>query len=206
MGFLMRKQNRPAEAEPFLRQALDASRTVLGEDHPDRMVFLINMGTLSRDLRKPDQAEAYFREAVERCGRTVGADHPYTRAGIQNLGEVLLQEQRFSDAAQLLAEAEPSFRKAVAASDNGVLGTILLNLGKARVGLAQFPIAEANLIESHAIRVKAWGAAHKDTRDSLQALVDLYTAWEKAEPDNGYDAKAAEWRAKLGTEELKVDN
>ncbi len=26
---------------------------------------------------------------------------------------------------------------------------------------------------------------------------DLYEAWHAAEPDKGYDAKAAEWRAKL---------
>jgi hypothetical protein len=31
----------------------------------------------------------------------------------------------------------------------------------------------------------------------VQALIDLYTAWDKAEPGKGYDTKAAEWHAKL---------
>jgi hypothetical protein len=31
----------------------------------------------------------------------------------------------------------------------------------------------------------------------VQGLVDLYTAWDKAEPGKGYDLKAAEWKAKL---------
>ena len=31
----------------------------------------------------------------------------------------------------------------------------------------------------------------------VQGLIDLYTAWDKAQPGKGYDAKAAEWKAKL---------
>jgi len=31
----------------------------------------------------------------------------------------------------------------------------------------------------------------------VHGLVDLYTAWDAAEPGKGYDAKAAEWRGKL---------
>src|SRR5262245_47427142 len=30
------------------------------------------------------------------------------------------------------------------------------------------------------------------------AIGALYTAWDKAEPGKGYDAKAAEWKGKLG--------
>ena len=31
----------------------------------------------------------------------------------------------------------------------------------------------------------------------MKELVALYTAWHEAEPGQGYDTKAAEWRAKL---------
>ena len=34
-------------------------------------------------------------------------------------------------------------------------------------------------------------------RDCIQAIVDLYTAWNTAEPGKGYEAKAAEWKRKL---------
>ena len=36
-----------------------------------------------------------------------------------------------------------------------------------------------------------------DARDSLPCIIDLNEAWHAAKPDEGYDAKAAEWRAKL---------
>ncbi len=35
------------------------------------------------------------------------------------------------------------------------------------------------------------------TQASMQRLVKFYESWDAAEPGKGYDAKAAEWRAKL---------
>jgi hypothetical protein len=57
--------------------------------------------------------------------------------------------------------------------------------------------AESNFLEAHPIYLQSLGPTQKDTLDCVQALVDLYTAWDKAEPGKGYDAKAAEWQAKL---------
>ena len=37
----------------------------------------------------------------------------------------------------------------------------------------------------------------KETAETAQTLVELYEARHAAEPDKGYAAKAAEWRAKL---------
>ena len=34
----------------------------------------------------------------------------------------------------------------------------------------------------------------------IERLISLYSAWHAAEPEEGYDAKAAEWRAKLPQE------
>ncbi len=46
---------------------------------------------------------------------------------------------------------------------------------------------------------------HPDATDlrkaeALERIVNLYEAWHAAEPDEGYDAKAAEWRAKVEEE------
>jgi hypothetical protein len=63
----------------------------------------------------------------------------------------------------------------------------------------RFTLAEANLLEAHAIYLDAKdrGPTHKDTLECVQALVDLYAAWDKAEPGKGYGAKAAEWRGTI---------
>ena len=36
------------------------------------------------------------------------------------------------------------------------------------------------------------------TANNQRNLAELYEAWEEAEPGKGYDAKAAEWRGKIG--------
>jgi len=37
-----------------------------------------------------------------------------------------------------------------------------------------------------------YGNDHSETIDSINLLANLYDAWHAAEPDQGYDAKAAE--------------
>ena len=57
--------------------------------------------------------------------------------------------------------------------------------------------AEGHLLEAREGFVTTLGAEHKRTIKVINYLVDLYDAWDAAEPDKGYAAKASEWRAKL---------
>jgi hypothetical protein len=41
------------------------------------------------------------------------------------------------------------------------------------------------------------GGTPKHRAEVLTCLVELYEAWQTAEPGKGYDARAAEWREKL---------
>ncbi len=78
-------------------------------------------------------------------------------------------------------------------------------LGHARtlIALERFEQAEAELLETHpmfedsGVPIRIPENFRKHTRKLAEAFVDLYEAWHAAEPDAGYDAKAAEWRAKL---------
>jgi hypothetical protein len=133
----------------------------------------------------------------------VGAEHPNTLAVTGNLGRVLQQQGKHQEAIDLLAPGEPAARKAFTSGNTRRLADFLISLGRARVGLGyepeRFALAEANLLETHQIYVAAEGVGptHKNTLECVQGLVDLCTAWHAAEPGKGYDAKAAEWKAKL---------
>src|SRR5581483_1341507 len=74
-------------------------------------------------------------------------------------------------------------------------------LGKARTGLAKepadFAVAEANLLEAQTTFEKLRGAKDREAVEWTRALVDVYAAWDKAEPGMGHDAKGAAWKAKL---------
>ena len=56
---------------------------------------------------------------------------------------------------------------------------------------------QAELLDAYESILRSVGSEHPRSQRPVSALVDLYDAWHEAEPDNGYDAKAAEWRAKL---------
>ena len=79
--------------------------------------------------------------------------------------------------------------------------------GKTLTQLERYADAEAErtLLEAHELLAVRFGANHKRTTKTVNQLITLYDAWHAAEPNKGYDKKAAEWRAKL-PEEPKPEN
>jgi hypothetical protein len=114
---------------------------------------------------------------------------------------VLTEQGEHAEAIALLTPAESPMRETFTGGNAYRTALLLTSLGRARAGLGydadRFALAEANLLEAHAMYLDTRGAEHEDTEECVEALVDLYTAWNEAEPEGGYDAKAAEWRAKL---------
>jgi eukaryotic-like serine/threonine-protein kinase len=200
LAFVFRRQSKQKEAEPYVRQALEIARRTLGEDHQDTFVYIHNMGMLLREEGKLPEAEPYLREVVERGSRKLGPEHRTVLIAAINLAGVLVDQNRFSEAATLLSPVEKSARKAFA-TDEARLAFLLTNLGKARAGLKEFALAEAELTEARELYTKTRGPAHKDTLDCIQAAIDLYSARDAAEPGKQYDQKAKQLKTKLA--ELK---
>jgi Tfp pilus assembly protein PilF len=191
------RQDRLAEAEPYLREVMEKFRRVLGEEHPDTLNAINNLGWVLQAQGKLAEAEPYYREAVEKKRRVLGEEHWATLASINNLGYLLQATNKPAEAIVLLTPHEAAARKAFTGSNAKNVGLLLTTLGRSRVALGydadRFKLAEANLLEAQPIPLETY----RETRGCLQGLVDLYTAWDKAEPDKGYAAKAANWKAKL---------
>jgi serine/threonine protein kinase/Tfp pilus assembly protein PilF len=202
-GFLLQAQGKLAEAEPYYRDALEKGRRVLGEKHPHTLRSISNMGFLLKAQGKLAEAEPYYRDALEKYRRVLGEEHPDTITSVSLVVPLDLAQSKDREALDLAEPFEPAARKAFSGGNAPRLATFLTLLGRARVGVgydrARFALAEANLLEAHAIflAAKNRGPSHTDTLECMQTLVDLYTAWDKAEPGNGYAAKAAEWKASL---------
>lgn len=69
-------------------------------------------------------------------------------------------------------------------------------------GQAKFAEAEPLLLDGYAEvkeNAKAIPETYRTIRlgEPLDRRGAIYEAWQEAEPDQGHDAKAAEWRAKL---------
>jgi serine/threonine protein kinase/tetratricopeptide (TPR) repeat protein len=197
LAYLLLRQKRAAEAEPYLREALDISRRVLGPQHPETLRYAHNLAGSLLEQGRPADAEPLLREVVEAGGPALGDENSLVLSATSRLGGVLVELKRPAEAAELLTHAEPASRKVFTGSSERSLVTFLLNLGKARTGLGQFASAESVLLEGHAIVTKTDGSAQTNPRACMQALAELYAAWDAVEPWAGNDARAAEWSARL---------
>ena len=203
MGVLLQDQGKLTEAEPFFRDALEKRRRVLGGEHPDTLIAISNMGFLLQAQGKLTAAEPFCLEALEKRRRVLGDEHPHTLFSINNTGRLFNAQGKHSEAIAMFAPLEPVARKVFTGGNARRLADFLAVLGRGRMGVGfdaeSFTLAESNLLEAHTIYLvaKDRGPAHADTLACIQGLVDLYSAWDVANPGNGYDTKAAEWRANL---------
>ncbi len=201
MGSLLLYQGKPLEAEPYCREALEKRRRLLSDGHPQTLVSLNNMGGVFQLQRRFAEAEPYCREALEHSRRVNGEPHPTTIMFTVNLGKVLRQQDKHQEAIELLGPVEDAARTVFTGTNVLHFASLLANLGRSRAALAfepaRFALAEVNMLEALTIYSSTRGKSDNDARGCLQALIDFYATWDKADPGKGYDAKAAEWKAKL---------
>jgi len=201
MGVLLRNMGKLVKAEPYYREALQKSRTVLGEKHPDTLTWIGNMGVLLRTKGKLDEAEPFFQEALDKRRDVLGDNHPSTLISLINMGSFLQVQGKNAQALELMLPVEESIRSTFTGDNGFRLAKFLMYLGKARTGLQDYQLAEANLLEGLASYVRTPGPSASETNECVQAVADLYTAMHKAEPSKGFDAKAQSWLDKLQDKE-----
>ena len=193
------------EALPLHRKALGSSRQFLGDNHPVTLNSINNMGDLLQAMGRNEEALPYFREGLAGCRRLFGHEHPDTLTLTNNMGNFLNELGRHDGAADLLLEGEATARKVWTGDRTRWLGNYLAKLGEARTGQGAFAEAETTLLEAHGLIAAGFGDDHPGTTKTIKRIISLYESWHAAEPGKGYDAKAAEWRAKLPKEEMKED-
>ena len=97
----------------------------------------------------------------------------------------------------MLAPAEAQTRKTFSSSHAYILAKFLMALGQSRAAIGKFAAAEVNLLEAHGILIETPGPSPASLRECTQSIVEFYAAWHRAEPNNGYNAKSAEWKRKM---------
>jgi tetratricopeptide (TPR) repeat protein len=101
LGEIFRAEGKYAEAEPLLKQALEAKEHKFGSDHLDVAAGLSNLALLYYCEGNYDAAEPLYKRAVEIRERNLGPDDPAVLQTIQFYAAVLRQEGRSAEAASL---------------------------------------------------------------------------------------------------------
>jgi serine/threonine protein kinase/tetratricopeptide (TPR) repeat protein len=203
---------RATEAEPLFVQALEMIQRVFTSDHPNVVKCMISLADCLDALGRVDEAIAHRREALAMQRRLLPPESPALASSLAQLARALVS----TDTVQAAAEAEPILRECLAIRQQALpdghpqqwlrFSTMSL-LGGALAGQGKFAEAEPLLLDGyngmkdHAA-VPLPTAQRDYKREALERIVKLYDAWHAAEPDQGCDARAAEWRARL--EEWRV--
>ena len=201
LGMLLLGEGELAEAEHLFREALNFKRRVLGDEHAETLIVISNLAFVLESKGDSTAAEPLYREALDSRRRLLGDEHAQTLSSIALYGKILLALERFADAESTLAECYES-RNKVLEKNHWLIANTQSMLGQAIAGQKRFAEAEPLLVDGYEKMEPPAKSANRKS-EALQRVVDLYLAWHEAEPDQGYDAKAAEWQAKLNSNEEK---
>ncbi len=179
-------------------QVLEARLRVLGEEHKDTLTSMSNLALVYKQLGMKDRAESMTRRALDVSVRVLGEEHPDTIVSLANMGAMLRGNGRCDEAIAFLERAIAASRK-VLPPDNPGTAYSLGWYGACLAKLGRFTESEAALLEARGIIARVQGEGSRTAGQMSKDLADLYTAWDKAEPGKGHDAKAAEWKAKSET-------
>ena len=194
LGLLYLSQKKLDLAEPLLREAYDRRRRVLGEDHPSTLTCVINYGIVLRDRGKLDDAEAFFRRAVELGRRTLGTEHAKTQAALSQLAKLLQSRDK-------PAEAEPLLREMVEGLDRSPgkshwrAGDGRLALGRLLLMLKRYTDVEPLLLDAERVLAKGVGVPPGRHQESIDALIEFYTATNKPGETRKWQAERARYPA-----------
>ncbi len=178
------------------REVLTLRRKLLGEEHPDVAASLGNLATTLRRSGDYDAAEPLQRQALALDRKLFGDEHPDVAIDLNNLAVLLHAKGDY-------AGAEPLYREALAIREKTLPPTHLdtadsrVGLGRALTKLGRYAEAEALLLAPQATYSQKPTVPQRSVGRVLKGLVELYDAWHEAEPEKGYDVKAAEWRTRL---------
>jgi len=195
LAALLQDQGKFPEAEQLFRESLAIFRAVFPDGHATLATSLDSLGWLLQAEGKLADAAPIYIESIAMQRKLLPPDHPDLAVTLSNLALLYRTQGKFAEAQPLYVESlaitEKSFGK-----HNRRTGIIRMQYGRTLLGLGRFPDAEAELLESERVLGQDPTAVARH-RQCVDAVIELYTAWDKSDPDKGYDAKAGNWRARL---------
>jgi non-specific serine/threonine protein kinase/serine/threonine-protein kinase len=166
---------RYAEAEALSREAVEAGRQLLGDNHPQIFVLVRNLATALENQGRFAEAEFYLRQALEGRRAAVGDAHQDVLIGQAYLANVLAQQGKRDEAELLLRKVFIDHQRLFGKDDINTkklayaLALLLLDQGK-------FGEAEALIIPVLATWRRTFG---KEDPHTLQAMSRLASAMRR---------------------------
>lgn len=161
-------------ALPHSEAALAIHRRELGDDHPDTMQSMNDLGRVLRMLGRFADAEPIYKEALDRRRRVLGAEHLDTLSSVNNYAGILERLGRYAEAEPLFKETLDGRRRLLGADHPS---TILSLNNYAHIIHETGRIAEAEPLYREALerRKRINGGDHPMTLLAINNLADALT-------------------------------
>lgn len=175
MGSLLLGADRYAEAEPYLREALDIQLRLLPREHPDVALSMSNLASLYREQGRYDDAEPLYREALALRRSVLGPWHP--RVGISHYQIARLHYLRGQlDSAEANFRATLEIDRRTYGDDHPEVAVDATQLARVLLDRGDPLAAEPLLREALEIRIAHRGETHPQIADALELLATALEA------------------------------
>ncbi len=151
------------------KAALEIRARELGEEHPDTLQSMNDLGMVLRKQSLYSDAEGLYRRALGIQRSVLGEEHPDTLTTMNNIANALRTQGRISEAEPIYRKVLEIRRRALGREDPDTL-TSLSNLALVQIRKGLFSEAEVFLREVLEARRRLLGEEHPDTITSIANL------------------------------------
>ena len=128
LALVFQKAGKWQEAEQVHTEVLEASRRVLGEDHPDTLGSMSNLAAVLQAQGKWQETEEMHTEVLEAKRRVLGEVHPDTLGSMNNFAGVLQKRGKWQETEEMCAEVLEGRRRVLGEDHPSTLSS-MSNLG-----------------------------------------------------------------------------
>jgi serine/threonine protein kinase/tetratricopeptide (TPR) repeat protein len=168
--------SRAPKTAALYRECLEISRRVLGEEHPQTLEVMLNLGNVCRRLGRYDEAITLLRESSEACRRALGDEHPQTLRSLVMLAATYKKQGHLEEAQALFRETLESRRRVLGEQHHETSETMYF-LANTYMDLGRYVEAERVLREGLQFQRRDLGEEHPRTLECMHRLG--YMLWEQ---------------------------
>lgn len=189
------------EALETCTESQEIMRALYGTESARYFEYRRSVASALRKLNRNDEAIVIYREILAGLIR-LGRDQELPGANTQiMLARLILKTGGDAREAEQLARDALAIDESILADSHQMRTHARIELGDALVAQKRFAEAEPILLEAHE-RYKTHRLVNPTERtNGAEHLIMLYQAWDVAEPNAGYAAKATEWQEWLAQAE-----
>ena len=168
------------EAEYQQLRALEIYREQVGEEHPDMLNCLFELGLLYWRQGRYSDAEGVFVQAVDRGSRALGREHPSTSLYANDLALQYWLQGRYKEAESLYLETL-GISRLVSGEEHTNTLLLMGNLALLYGAQGRYDEAESLFLKTLQSGHIVWGRDHPFTLDFTLGLGMVYRDWGRHE-------------------------